>query len=161
MPYSPAEVSALINVSASTVRSWTSQYSDFLTPAARGETGNRQYSQRDVSVLEYVAQLRNESMSRNAIQLRLRETRFGESETLAVKPAGKPTYAAGDVTDATQALALVQFVESRLDASQRSTDERLRALERTQRTAVSMFVTGVVIGFGLAIVLLALATFMS
>lgn len=109
-----------------------------------------------MAVLQYVAALRGEHLSRNAVALRLRETRFGESETL-VQAAEVPTNATETPADAAQVLALAQYVETRLQASQRSLDERLQALERKQTQAVNGFVYGMIVGFSIAIVLLAIA----
>ena len=164
MPYSPSEVARTLGVSPSTVRNWTSEYGEQLTPAARGEAGSRLYSDADVAVLQYVAQLRAEKLPRAAVLVRLRETRFGEAETLVTQPAaGTDTPAVSPTerpTEALQPFMAAQYLahlETRLDAVQHSVDERLQAAERRQQRTVNALLYGVIVGFALAMFLLAIA----
>jgi len=160
MPYSPSEVARTLGVSPSTVRNWTSEYGEQLTPAARGEAGSRLYSDADVAVLQYVAQLRAEKLPRAAVLVRLRETRFGEAETLVTQPAAGTDTPAVSPTEALQPFMAAQYLahlETRLDAVQHSVDERLQAAERRQQRTVNALLYGVIVGFALAMFLLAIA----
>lgn len=153
MRYSPTDVARTLGVSASTVRNWTSEYGERLTPEARGEAGNRLYSDADVAVLQYVAQLRAEKLPRAAVLARLRETHIAEAETLVSQPTDTPA-------EALQPFMAAQYLahlETRLDAVQRSIDERLQAAERRQQRTVNALLYGVIVGFALAMCLLAIA----
>lgn len=157
MRYSPTDVARTLGVSASTVRNWTSEYGERLTPEARGEAGNRLYSDADVAVLQYVAQLRAERMPRAAVLARLRETHIAEAETLVSQPTDTPAERPAEALQPFMAAQYLAHLETRLDAVQRSIDERLQAAERRQQRTVNALLYGVIVGFALAMFLLAIA----
>lgn len=55
---SPSQVAKRANVTAQTIRNYSSDYGALLSPAARGEDGPRLYSDEDVAVLCAIAALR-------------------------------------------------------------------------------------------------------
>jgi len=148
MAYRVSDVASALGVSASTIRNWSTAYATHLATQASGTGGERQYTDLDVAVLRMVAQLRREGLSQNAIQIRLQETTFQDTETL-IAPAPAPlATVAEDRTD-----ALLPLVVAR----QNSLDERIAALEARQHGEVDRLVYGVLLGVGIAVVLLALA----
>jgi len=58
MPSTPAQVAKKANVSVQSIRNWTKEYAELLSPEARGEMGTRLFSAADVEVLLTIAGLR-------------------------------------------------------------------------------------------------------
>lgn len=67
----PSQVAKALNLSVGTVRNWSREYAEYLTPAARGEHGHRRFSPDDVGLLRRVADLRGSGMNRDEILQRL------------------------------------------------------------------------------------------
>ncbi len=87
MKYNPADAAKACNVTVNTIRGWIRDFSEHFTPGARGESGNRLLSDKDMNTLKYIASLRLEGLQRDAIGVRLQEVTIGETETLADVPA--------------------------------------------------------------------------
>ena len=82
MKYNPSDAAKTCNVSVNTVRGWIRDFGEHFTTEARGESGNRLLSDKDLNTLKYIASLRSNGLQRDAIAQRLQETSIGEAETL-------------------------------------------------------------------------------
>lgn len=102
MKYNPADAAKACNVSVNTIRGWIRDFAPHFTPEARGESGNRLLSDKDLNTLKYIAALRSEGLQRDAIGLRLQETSIGETETLV--DVQKPAIALQSPQNAPEAL---------------------------------------------------------
>lgn len=87
MAYRPIDVARAIGVSVSTVRNWTRDYGEHLSPAARGESGHREFSAVDLEIMRFIAGLRADNATREQILDRLASTTFGEPEEVAPQPS--------------------------------------------------------------------------
>lgn len=146
MQFRPADIAKECNVSVGTVRSWCSEFSEFLGPGANPADGDRKLSDRDLEVCKYIAQLRQEGMSKPQIALRLRETSFGTIEPPEA-PTEKPTEALQtlqtNLQTAVEPASAAQLPLMAIDAI----NKRIDAIEATSQTktlqfGVSMFALG-------------------
>lgn len=119
----PAQVAKIAHVHPNTIRLWATEYADFLTPAARGETGPRLFSDEDTEILRSVATLRATGMPPAEIVERLRQQ---DAPSIIDVTTGSTTGPQSH-TDGLQAPQMALQVQSSLMA-------RLDALERTQTT---------------------------
>jgi DNA-binding transcriptional MerR regulator len=58
MPYTTSQVAKIAHVSPSSVRNYTNEYAELLSPAARGENGSRLFDDADLQVFCTIADLR-------------------------------------------------------------------------------------------------------
>ena len=143
MSFTPIQVARRANVAVQSIRNWSRDYAEFLSPGARGEAGPRLYSDEDVSVLCAVAALRKSGVARAEVVARLREDVPG---VVDVEPTPQPTQATQ--TGQNEALALY--------AAQSSLQSRVEALERRMDGHADRLVTGIVLGVALTLVVVAL-----
>lgn len=176
--YRPSDVARLVDVSASTIRNWTRDYAEFFTESARGESGERLYTDQDVSVVKYVAQLRQDRMSRKAILLHLRETGIEGDETpFTAQPTEQKEAAEGtraalqiparEAQEAPYAPQMPALVVDMLNAQIASvryenaeTRRRVAALETQSSSRGSALAYGIILGIGASIVLAAVLSLM-
>lgn len=144
MPYTPIQVARRANVVVQSIRNWSRDYAEFLSPGARGEAGPRLYSDEDVSVLCAVAALRKSGVARAEVVARLRDEVPG---VVDVEPTQQPTQA----TNAGQGEALALY------AVQSSLQSRVEALERRMEGHTDRLVTGIILGMALTLLVVALA----
>src|SRR5436190_7158524 len=114
-----------LQVSPNTLRNWSEQYSAFLSATARpGTLPERRFTDKDLTVLTYIKQLRSEGMEKPQIIERLNETHFQDAELLApeaitLQEATETTLqpASPDAQHLTPALmVVVNDLEKRIDA---------------------------------------------
>lgn len=143
MPLTPTQVARRANVSVQSVRNWTNDYAEFLSPAARGETGTRLFDNEDVDTLCTIAALRKSGVPPAEVAARLRS---GAPTVIDAEPQAAPQKP----TDAPHDAIMSHQVQSMLVA-------RLEAVERTQAVLLRAAVLwGALLG---AIVALAAAGF--
>jgi|GEM_PF-3562117 len=151
MQYRTHEAATMCNVTVNTVRNWCKEYGDFLSPSARGSSGNRRFTGRDLDVLKYIAQLRSENMQKSAILQRLGETTFAEinaadqDEPQSDQPVALPAAQEG----LHHAPALIVALDDH--------DRRLGALERRRLDSVTAIGLGFVGGLLFCAILIVLA----
>jgi DNA-binding transcriptional MerR regulator len=142
--YTPAQVAQRAGIHPNTARNWSRDYAAFLTPAARGEAGPRLYSDEDLSLLCAIAALRKSGVPANEIPTHLQRP----SAIVDVEPTIEPTttlQAPQKPADVTLALQAVQSsLQAQIDA--------LRADMRAQREDK---LTWFILGFAMAVVLVA------
>lgn len=70
----PHEVAARLRIGGSTVRAWSNEFGQYLTPSAQGGNGRyRDFIDHDVQVLHYIKSLRNASVPVEEVHLRLQQ----------------------------------------------------------------------------------------
>lgn len=72
MPITTRQLSKIANVSEQTVRNYTRDYGELLSPQARGENGNRLFSDEDVQIFRSIADLRRQDVPPAEVIKRLR-----------------------------------------------------------------------------------------
>jgi DNA-binding transcriptional MerR regulator len=82
--YATKQAATKLQVSPNTLRNWSDQYSDYLSESARpGYQPERRFTEKDLTILGYIKQLRAEGMKEDGIKERLTETSFTDIEVLA------------------------------------------------------------------------------
>lgn len=151
MKYNPSDAAKACNVSVNTVRGWIRDFGEHFTPEARGESGNRLLSDKDLNTLQYIASLRSNGLQRDAIAQRLQETAIGEAETLAdvQKPAIalQPTPAVPSADFA--ALVALNDLQTQITALQQAKEEVKRSRQRDTLIYLLGFASGIVLAVGL------------
>lgn len=151
----PAEVARKANVTAQSIRNYSRDYADFLSPGARGEDGPRLYTDEDVEVLCAIAALRKSGVPPAEVVTRLRNGTVplvvdAEPEA-AFSPPGQTLNA---VTErAEEPITPPQMAYMMLQS-------RIEALERRVDGGVDRFVTGIILGMALTLLVVALALHM-
>jgi DNA-binding transcriptional MerR regulator len=85
MVFRPIDVARELNVSVSTIRNWSKEFGEYLSPGARPGAGARQFTPHDLQVLRAVAELRRQNLPREQIADHLQTRTFGEVD--GVHPA--------------------------------------------------------------------------
>lgn len=151
MPYTPIQVARRANVVVQSIRNWSRDYAEFLSPGARGEAGPRLYSDEDVSVLCAVAALRKSGVARAEVVARLREEVPGVVDVVVERVVEEATPQPTQATNAGQGEALALY------AAQSSLQSRVEALERRMEGHTDRLVTGIILGMALTLLVVALA----
>lgn len=156
MKYNPSDAARACNVSVNTVRGWIRDFGEHFTPGARGESGNRLLSDKDMNTLKYIASLRSEGLQRDAIAQRLQEVEIGEAET--IEPLQEASIAlAPPAPQETQHAAPPAIVGSeyllRLEARLAAVEASGQAAQQSQRHAVFYVALGA-LGMGILFLLL-------
>jgi len=147
-----------LNVTTNTVRNWSEQYADYLSASARpGQQSERRFTERDLTVFEYIKQLRSEGLKEDEIKQRLSETSFADTEVLsssenALQEAASAALAqtSPDVTTATPALIVaLDDLERRFEALERSVGKS----QQNQRDYVQGVAVGA-LGMGVLVMIL-------
>ncbi len=162
MKYNPSDAAKACNVSVNTVRGWIRDFGEHFTPEARGESGNRLLSDKDLNTLQYIASLRSNGLQRDAIAQRLQETAIGETETLV--DVEKPAIALRPTTEAQQALQqaqeaflsrvrIIDDLQTQINVLQQIKEE----VKQSRQRDTLIFALGLTAGIVLAVGLLAVA----
>lgn len=143
MVYRTNEIAQTCNVTVNTVRNWCKEFGAYLSPGATVTSGHRRFTERDRNVLLYVAQLRNENMTQNAILQRLSETTFpeiaGPEEESAIEvPTDAPDAPRSDLAP----IVALDDLQTRVALLERSV--------QAHRPNWWLFVAGIVVGLGFA-----------
>lgn len=141
MKYNPADAAKACNVSVNTIRGWIRDYGEHFTPSARGESGNRLLSDKDLNTLKYIASLRLEGLQKPAIAQRLQEVAIGDTETLVALQA--PSIVSEALQKPTEAAVMPLAMLEHYEALEKRMDARLTAIEANNRS----WVQGLAVGF--------------
>jgi DNA-binding transcriptional MerR regulator len=140
-----------LNVTTNTVRNWSEQYAEYLSLSAQpGQQSERRFTEKDLTVLEYIKQLRSEGLKESEIKQRLAETRFADVEVLS--PSENTPQAPQSTKSAIEQPALPDTPHATpapivaLDDH----EKRLALLERSVRPSWWWFVAGIAAGLGMA-----------
>lgn len=68
----PAQVARTAHVTPQSIRNWSREYAELLSPQASGATGQRLYTDEDVQILCLIADLRKSGVPRDQVAERIR-----------------------------------------------------------------------------------------
>jgi DNA-binding transcriptional MerR regulator len=71
--YKPSQVAKMVNIHPNSVRNYSREYGEFLSAGARGENGDRVYTDEDVDVLRTIAALRKSGVPPSEVGERVRQ----------------------------------------------------------------------------------------
>lgn len=121
MPTTTRQLAKIAGISESSVRNYTRDYADLLSPQGRGDAGSRLFSDADVQTLCTIATLRKEEVPRAEIIERI------QRGDIAIDPTASPQQATTSpsaplATVEVQAIIAGRFraIERRLDAKEHS-----------------------------------------
>lgn len=136
MPTTTRQLAKLTGISESTVRNYTRDYAELLSPQGRGDLGPRLFSDADVQILRTVAALRKEDVPRAEIIERL------QSGDIFIDTAPSPQQAATNGPQAPQLPTIAQYSpQAFVEALER---HHARHSERVYWSHVRAFMAGVV-----------------
>src|SRR5690348_3968566 len=93
MAYSSRQIAALYSVSIETIRVWTLEFAEYLSPTAQpGRNKNRVYTVTDLEVLSLVAELKNQGKVFSDIHLALKAGQRGAAPILEPQEIQAITY---------------------------------------------------------------------
>lgn len=142
----PAAVAHYLNVAVDTIRRWTKDYQEFLTPDALPGSGrNRSFAEHDLAVLIFIAGQRSTGVDSRTIKERLASMRANGWQGLPSVPPewyGQETMpvaqAASRANELAQIAALqveLQYTREKLEAAEKRADAlaaQLTTLEGSQ-----------------------------
>jgi len=156
MPSTPAQVAKRANVSVQSIRNWTHDYAEILSPEARGENGSRLFSDTDVEVLLTIAGLRRTGWPTGEILRRVQEGTVPSVVDVATDPPQSP-YTTPQDSPLALLITAHNALQARLGSLEHTIANVLRTAneqERKQHDRVMIFIWGAVAGMVGAIVLL-------
>lgn len=127
MRYTTLQVAQTAHISVQSVRNWTRDYADLLSPEGRGESGVRQFSQEDLQLICTIASLRKSGVPASEIRNSLSQA---QPPVIDVAPNATPQQPPTTAQEAPQGVSPLTLVQSSMDQQQRLTEARVRALER-------------------------------
>lgn len=126
------QVAERANIHVNTVRKYTSQYSDLLSPQARGEDGARLFTDADVDTLCAVAALRRTGMHATAIVEQLTEA--ASPTVIDIAPTDSTQTPHAPDTDTTRGVVVHSMqhtaymaLHARVERVERNQDALIRA----------------------------------
>ena len=166
--YATKQAADRLQISPNTLRNWSDAYGDYLSEAARpGTQPERRFTDQDITILEYIKQLRAEGMEKDQIRQRLGETQFADVEVLEaptitlqapiddlVAPSTQPP----DTLQVPQLPAVVlEAVLRRLEAAEAEAKASQAEMKHGRQRDTLMFLLGMTAGIVLCVGLLAVA----
>ena len=143
--HQPAHAAAVIGVGASTLRGWCSEFGTYLSPTANPAPGTpRRLTDRDIAVLQRVAELRNEHLTYADIHERLQ----GE-DLAALEPfvdSDPPTETTPITYQASPGVAESHPIALQVVERLAMVESRLEGLQHGQAEKLTWFVWGVLAG---------------
>lgn len=122
--YTPAQIAQRANVHPNTVRNYSRDYAEFLSPGARGDDGPRLFDDADLSVLCAVAALRKSGVSAADVPAHLRTISLVDTIQTPTLPA--PQNAQEGQGEALSLQMVSNMLQSRLEALERRIEARER-----------------------------------
>ena len=153
------ETAQALGVSVSTMRNWSDQYAAYLSETARpGHVPERRFTDKDLTVLAYIKQLRNEGMQAEQIRIRLSETTFNDIEIItqqATTDFSKPdsVVVPQNAPDAPETAQLAIRLLDSMNAMQRQID----GIQHARRDNIMMFGFGFIAAALMFLLLIVLA----
>jgi DNA-binding transcriptional MerR regulator len=150
--YSPAQAAAIVGVSASTIRAWCKEFTDYLsagaTPAPGGE---RVLTAQDVAVLQQVRELRTQGADVAAILQALADTPSDRLQPYVDGTVNTPNNEPASPTEALQANTTALVVSSLITEQLSTLQARIDTIEQKQVGTVNSFLFGFIAGLLLAL----------
>lgn len=132
--YSPPETAQLVGIAEPTLRSWATQHGDLLSEYAR--RAKRQYTTRDVAVLQAIKDLVAGGVEHSAVAGQIRTIPLPDeaSEDDAAQEAPRARASASGDTGTMQLVA-VQLSAAQADQAQRLTGQDARIADQAEQIA--------------------------
>lgn len=164
--YATKQAATKLNVTATTVRNWSENYGAFLSETARpGYQPERRFTEKDLTVLEYIKQLKTEGRRDAEVKQRLSETKFQDVEIIEPAPMtlnvaqlsieAQPAPQEAPSRDLATIVAL-NDLQTQIKVLERIQEE----VKRSRQRDFLLVMMGVVIGVLLVVGLLAVAALM-
>lgn len=161
----PAQVAKRANVHVNSIRNWSVDYADLLSPQARGEEGARLFTDEDVQTILAIAALRKSGVPPSEISGRIRQHEVPPVVDVATETLqSSPQEAHNALQTTSNAISPLQVAHNALQSHQEATDKRIDMLERTlilmqqsESNRNSSLITGIVIGGAITLIVVALA----
>jgi DNA-binding transcriptional MerR regulator len=156
----PIQVAKKANVSVNSVRNWSREYADLLSLEARGENGPRLFSEEDAETICTIAALRKSGVPPTEIADRISNQDVPPIVDAIPEPLQstlqEPTTALQMLQDAPLALHVAHnALQSRVESLERRVEADIARIELQQRERLNMLVTGIVIGAGVVLIVVA------
>lgn len=142
----PQYVAAQLEISPSTVRAWSIEYGAFLSPTgAPGTGGHRDFTDRDLSVLNHIKSLKNSGLTTPMIHQALKALQaddwrnlpeFNTTIDARMTVAAIPTKAAEMALDAERRSLMreIASLQERIAEIKQEAQERITSLETDNKT---------------------------
>lgn len=165
--YATKQAATKLNVTATTVRNWSEHYGAFLSETARpGYQPERRFTERDLTVLEYIKQLKTEGRRDAEVKQRLSETKFQDVEIIEPAPMAlnvaqlsieaQPSVQESPSNDFAALMAL-NDLRSEITAKFAALEQTKEETKRNRQRDTLFFALGLTAGIVLAVGLLAVA----
>lgn len=140
----PAQVAQQANVTAQTIRNYSREFAELLSPSAHGKDGPRLYTNNDVETLCTIAALRKSGLHRDEVLARLQNT--GVPPVVDVKPEPQNETQIS-LQESLQSFLAPQTVQSSVVVRFEALERRFLALEDMQTTLLrTALLWGVLLG---------------
>lgn len=158
--HTPKAASTLVGVSVSSLRNYCATFKDFLSAEATPPSGvERRLSDRDVAILQRVAELRSQGMTTDDIKAALQTEDTTDLQPYVdvapvapalqpVAPTESPQTGQNPIEIYAATLQAIGALQARMDALQAQQDSQAQAA--TGR--VTLFAVGVLVGLVLALI---------
>ena len=157
--YSPSTAAKAANVHPNTIRGWTEQYAEFLSPGSQERP--RRYTPADVAVFQAIEDMRRQAIEIDEILQRLRQIPEADLqqpsiETASVAPETTKTGSAEvfdleAATGASPAILAVRELASVATSRIDDVNRRLDSLEK-QRSNTWFAIVGFALGAGVVLI---------
>jgi DNA-binding transcriptional MerR regulator len=110
----PADLANILQQAASTIRTWSREFGEYLSPTAQGGEGHhRAYTDHDLRVLAHVKTLKQEGQTVETIRATLEALRADDWRDLPVAPGDAPLRVTAPVAMVPQQAAAAALDEQR------------------------------------------------
>jgi DNA-binding transcriptional MerR regulator len=90
----PHEVASILEIGGSTVRAWSNEFKQYLSPGAQGGDGRyRDFTDNDVRIISYINQMKKASTPLDEVHLILKKMQLDGWRDLPDLPSGPPSVA--------------------------------------------------------------------
>lgn len=153
----PAQVAKSANVTVGTIRNWTRDYGDLLSPEARGENGPRRFNDEDVSVILAIAALRKSGVPPSEIAQHVSNHEVPPVVDANVDTPQSPLQSDYNALQSVQVLPqALQIAHNALQSRVEAVERALQLVEQRQAARVDALVTGIVLGGAAVLIVVAL-----
>jgi DNA-binding transcriptional MerR regulator len=127
----PSEASALLHIPASTLRNWSTEYRDFLSPMGGSNAGRwRSFTDTDLKVLNHINTLKRTGFTAEEVYKNLQQLQAEEWLNLPALPNAQPTANNVPVVPTAAAEAALSSERRALLHEIQSLQQRVETLEK-------------------------------
>lgn len=140
----PAQVAQQANVTAQTIRNYSREFAELLSPSAHGKDGPRLYTDEDVETLCTIAALRKSGLRRDEVMERIRHVDVPSVVDVEPEPQNDTQTS---LQESLQSFLAPQTVQSSVTVRFEAIERRFLALEDMQTTLLrAALLWGVLLG---------------